>query len=108
MRVLKLHLASLAAVRQAAETVKSWTEVPHIDVVVNNVGSMGTPFMLTADGFESQFGTNHLGHFLFTNLIMGKILASKPPRVLNITSDSHRLNLIRWGYYDFSVCLPSF
>lgn len=94
VRVLKLDLGSLAAVRQAADTVRSWADVPHIDAVLNNAGLMGTPFMLTRDGFESQFGTNHLGHFLFTNLIMDKILASPSPRVVNITSDGHRLNPI--------------
>lgn len=102
IRVLKLELVSLAAVREAAETVNSWNDVPHIDVLVNNAGLMGTSYMLTADGFESQFGTNHVGHFLFTNLIMEKLMASASPRVVNITSDGHRLNPIRWFNYNFS------
>jgi NAD(P)-dependent dehydrogenase (short-subunit alcohol dehydrogenase family) len=105
VRVLKLDLGSFLTVRQAAETVNSWADVPHIDLVVNNAGPIGTPFMLTQDGFQSQFGINHLGHFLLTNLIMGKILGSKSPRIVNITSDGHRLNPIRWGDYNFSVCL---
>ncbi|TKA69574.1 hypothetical protein B0A49_08682 [Cryomyces minteri] len=101
VRALTLDLNSLAAVRQSAETVNSWDDVPHIDVVVNSAGLMASPYMLTVDGFESQFGVNHLGHFLFTNLIMPKILASKAPRVVNITSDGHRLNPMRWSDYNF-------
>jgi NAD(P)-dependent dehydrogenase (short-subunit alcohol dehydrogenase family) len=53
---------------------------------VNNAGIMAVPYRLTEDGFESQFRTNHLGHFLFTNLIMDKILASKAPRTVQISS----------------------
>lgn len=106
VRVLNLNLGSFAAIRQAAETVNSWTYVLYTDVVVNNAGLMGTPFMLTVDGFENQFGINHLGHFLFTNLIMGKILASKSPRVVNITSDGHRLNPIHWADYNFMFASP--
>ncbi|KAI1412762.1 NAD(P)-binding protein [Hypoxylon sp. FL1857] len=100
-RALQLDLGSFAKVREAANTVNSWADVPIIDVVVNNAGLMGTDYFLTEDGFESQFGTNHLGHFLFTNLIINKILASKAPRVVNVTSDGHRLNPIRWFDYNF-------
>ncbi|KAM7201068.1 NAD(P)-binding domain protein [Rhypophila sp. PSN 637] len=102
-RLLELKLDSLTAVRKAAETVlNEWTDVPLIDVVVNNAGIMATPFRLTEDGYESQFATNHLGHFLFTNLIMPKILASKSPRVVNIASDAHRFSPIRWGDIHFN------
>lgn len=106
VRILKLDLSSFASVREAADAVNAWADVPHIDVLVNNAGLMATPYSLTKDGFESQFGTNHLGHFLFTNLIMDKILAAKSPRVVNITSDGHRLNPIRWADYNFSVSNP--
>ncbi|KAI1384514.1 NAD(P)-binding protein [Hypoxylon trugodes] len=100
-RLLQLDLGSFVRVREAADAVNSWDDVPKIDVVVNNAGLMATDYFLTTDGFESQFGTNHLGHFLFTNLIMKKILASKAPRIVNITSDGHRLNPIRWDDYNF-------
>ncbi|KAI0842702.1 NAD(P)-binding protein [Hypoxylon sp. FL0890] len=102
VRVLQLDLGSLAAVREAAETLNSWADVPHMDVLVNNAGIMAVDFALTPDGFESQFGTNHLGHFLFTNLVMDKILAAKAPRIVNVSSDGHRLNPIRWYDYNFS------
>ena len=102
-RALTLDLNSLAAVKQSAEIVNSWTDVPHIDVLVNSAGRMAAPYTLTADGFESQFGVNHLSHFLFTNLIMPKILASKAPRVVAGTSAGHRLNPMRWSDYGFDV-----
>jgi NAD(P)-dependent dehydrogenase (short-subunit alcohol dehydrogenase family) len=106
VRTLQLDLSSFAAVREAAATVNSWKDVPHIDVLVNNAGLMATDFKLTDDGYELQFASNHLGHFLFTNLIISKLLASKAPRVVNVSSDGHRLNPIRWADYNFRVCFP--
>lgn len=85
--------------------MNSEVDVPHIDILVNNADLIATPYSLTKDGFESQFGTNRVEHFLFTNLIIDKILALKSPRVVNITSDGHRLNPIRWLDYDFSLSL---
>ncbi|KAI0157183.1 short-chain dehydrogenase/ reductase [Hypoxylon sp. FL1284] len=95
-KTLNIDLASLDSVRTAASEVLTWSDVPHIDVLVNNAAIMAVPYKKTVDGFESQFGTNHLGHFLFTNLIMGKILASKTPRIVSVSSNGHRLNPIRW------------
>ncbi|KAJ6780783.1 hypothetical protein PWT90_05687 [Aphanocladium album] len=100
-RSLALSLDSLAAAREAAETVLSWEDVPVIDVLVNNAGIMAVEYKLSPDGFESQLATNHLGHFLFTNLIMDKILASSAPRIVNVSSDGHRLAPIRCGDYNF-------
>lgn len=102
-RLLELDLCSLASVRKSAEIVNSWVDVDCIDVLVNNAGIMATPYKLSPEGFESQFATNHLGHFLFTNLIMDKILTAKAPRVVMVSSDGHRLNPIRWGHYNFGV-----
>lgn len=102
VKSLALDLGSFANVRHAAQTVNSWSDVPHIDVLVNNAGIMAVPYSLTEDGFENHFQTNHLGHFLFTNLIMGKILASKAPRIVNISSMGHRQGIIRWADYNFS------
>ncbi|PNP59023.1 hypothetical protein THARTR1_01271 [Trichoderma harzianum] len=101
IRTLQIDLASLAAVREAAATVNSWKDVSHIDVVVNNAGIMAVPYATTVDGFELQLANNHLGPFLFTNLIMDKILASKTPRVVNISSTGHRLHPIRFFDYNF-------
>lgn len=102
VKPLVLNLASLKDVRRAAEQVNTWTDVPHIDVLVANAGIMAVPYQRTEDGFESQFQTNHLGHFLFTNLIMEKILASKAPRIIVVSSNVHRVGNIRWTDYNFN------
>ncbi|KAM0190114.1 hypothetical protein ACHAPI_009626 [Fusarium lateritium] len=99
---LALDLSSLAQGRKAAELVNSWAEIPHIDVLVNNAAIMAVPYHLTEDGFESQLQTNHLGHFLFTNLIMDKILAAQAPRIVFISSMGHRQGHFRWADYNFS------
>ncbi|KAL6913634.1 hypothetical protein ACHAPO_003375 [Fusarium lateritium] len=101
-KLVTLDLSSLASVRSAADQVNGWSDVPKIDVLVNNAGIMATDFGLTEDGFESQFASNHLGHFLFTNLIINKILASEAPRVVSVSSNGHRLGPIRWGDPNFS------
>ncbi|OBS21558.1 hypothetical protein FPOA_07894 [Fusarium poae] len=101
-KLVTLDLSSLSSVRSAAEKVNGWSNVPNIDVLVNNAGIMATDFGLTEDGFESQFASNHLGHFLLTNLIMNKILASEAPRVVSVSSNGHRLGPIRWGDPNFS------
>lgn len=103
VKSLELALDSLAAVRKAAETLLSWNDVPVIDVLVNNAGIMAVEYKLSPDGFESQFATNHLGHFLFTNLILSKIMVSSSPRIVNVSSDGHRLGHIRWDDYNFDV-----
>lgn len=102
-RILQLDLGSFENVRQAADEVNSWDDVPVIDVLVNNAGIMAPEYKVTDDGFESQLATNHLGPFLFTNLIMKKILASKSSRVVMVSSDGHRLNPFRFDDYNFDV-----
>ncbi|KAK1750433.1 short-chain dehydrogenase TIC 32 [Echria macrotheca] len=101
VRTLELDLGSLEKVRRATDDVNSWADVPVIDVVVNNAGIMAVPFELSPEGVESQFATNHLGHFLFVNLIMAKILAARAPRVVIVASDAHRLQSIRFGGVNF-------
>jgi NAD(P)-dependent dehydrogenase (short-subunit alcohol dehydrogenase family) len=98
-RVLVLDLASQKQVRQAAEEVLAYPE--DIDVVMNSAGTMAGPYRTTEDGLEAQFGSNHIGHFLFTNLIMSKILASKNPRIINVSSDGHRLGPMRFNDWNF-------
>ncbi|KND87675.1 Retinol dehydrogenase 14, partial [Tolypocladium ophioglossoides CBS 100239] len=100
-RTLTLDLASLKAVRAAAEEVLAWDDVPAIDVLVTNAGVMATPYALTEDGVESQFAANHLAHFLFMNLIMRKLLAAGAPRVVSVSSDGHRLSGMRWDDLNF-------
>jgi NAD(P)-dependent dehydrogenase (short-subunit alcohol dehydrogenase family) len=61
-----------------------------IDLLINNAGVMFTPRSTTKDGFELQFGTNHLGHFAFTGLLLDRVLAAKGSRVVTVSSQGHR------------------
>lgn len=100
-RILNLDLSSLAKVREAAAVVNSYSE--SIDVLVNNAAIMAVPYATTPDGFESQFGINHLGPWLFTNLIIDKVLSSSQPRIVFVSSDGHRRSPIRHkdpGFYN--------
>ena len=83
----KLDLASLASVRQFSEEILQ--EEEHINVLINNAGVMIPPYMLTEDGFELQFGVNHLGHFLLTNLLLDRIKQSTPSRIINVSALAH-------------------
>ncbi|KAI4691582.1 hypothetical protein J4E81_007108 [Alternaria sp. BMP 2799] len=100
VRILTLDLASQKQVREAANEVLAYPE-SHIDVVVNSAGIMKGPYRTTADGIENQFGCNHVGHFLFTNLIMPKLLDAKAPRIVNISSDGHRFSGVRFDDPNF-------
>ncbi|KAF1946613.1 NAD(P)-binding protein [Clathrospora elynae] len=99
-RVLVLNLASQKQVREAAAEVLAYKE-DHIDVLMNSAGAMGGPYTTTEDGIENKFGSNHIAHFLFTNLIMPKMLAAKAPRIVNVASDGHRLSGIRFEDVNF-------
>ncbi|MBI4347771.1 MAG: SDR family oxidoreductase [Elusimicrobia bacterium] len=63
---------------------------PRIDVLINNAGAMYQKRELTADGLERTFATNHLAYFLLTNLLLSRLRASAPARVINVSSDAHR------------------
>lgn len=99
-RVLVLDLSSQTQIREAAKEVLAYAEL-HIDVLVNSAGVMAGPYRTTSEGIELQFGSNHIGHFLFTNLIMPKILASKSPRIVNVSSDGHRFGGVRFDDVNF-------
>ena len=95
VRPLVLDLSSQASVRRAAAEVLSWEDVPKIDVVINNAGIMNLPERtLSEDDLEMHLATNHIGHFLLTNLLMPKIVAAaqvkdaKPGdvRIVNVSS----------------------
>jgi NAD(P)-dependent dehydrogenase (short-subunit alcohol dehydrogenase family) len=85
---LRLDLASLASVRTAAAQLRA--SHPRLDLLVNNAGVMRPPYMRTEDGFELQFGTNHLGHFALTGLLLDRLLAVPGSRVVTVTSPAHR------------------
>jgi len=89
-----LDLASLASVRSFASYIGERDR--RIDLLINNAGVMACPLGRTAEGFELQLGTNHLGHFLLTNLLTGTVTAGSAPRIVNLTSRGHVRSGIHW------------
>ncbi len=89
---LPLDLASLASVRDFAKAFLDRHDALH--ALVNNAGVMAIPRRDTADGFEMQIGTNHLGHFALTGLLLGRLLATEGARVVNVSSTAHRMGRI--------------
>ena len=87
--VSELDLTSLDSVRSAADELKSRYE--RIDLLINNAGVMWTPKSTTKDGFELQFGTNHLGHFALTGLLLDRMLPVEGSRVVTVSSIGHRI-----------------
>ncbi len=107
-----LDLADLSSVRAFAESFAA--PGSSLDLLINNAGVMAAPRRLTKDGFESQFGTNHLGHFALTGQLLPALLKAPAPRVVTVSSTMHRggkLNFddlqgerkySRWGAYSQS------
>lgn len=89
---VRLDLASLASVREAAAELHQ--RLPGIDLLINNAGLMVPPYGLTEDGFESQIGTNHLGHFALTGLLIGRLRHVPGSRVVTVSSNGHRMGRI--------------
>lgn len=93
-----VDLADLDSVRAAAASLSE--RFPTIDLLIDNAGVMACPLGRTADGFETQFGTNHLGHFLLTTLLRDPLVAAAAQhgsaRVVVLSSSGHRLGGIRW------------
>ncbi|WP_020385832.1 oxidoreductase [Kribbella catacumbae] len=84
--ILELDLADLTSVKTAAEQFKH----DRLDLLVNNAGVMATPYRQTADGFELQVGTNHLGHFAITARLLPLLLKAESPRVVTVSSFMHK------------------
>lgn len=93
VETLALDLASLSSVRAAAAELRG--RLPRIDVLVNNAGVMAIPRRTTADGFEMQFGTNHLGHFAWTGLLLDLVEPAKG-RVVTVSSMVHHRGKMAW------------
>jgi NAD(P)-dependent dehydrogenase (short-subunit alcohol dehydrogenase family) len=104
-----LDLADLSSVHAFAESFVAPGR--QLDLLINNAGIMAAPRRLTKDGFESQFGTNHLGHFALTGRLLGALLKAQAPRVVTVSSLLHRRGTMnfddlqgerrysRWGAY---------
>ncbi|KAI9730263.1 MAG: hypothetical protein M1834_006027 [Cirrosporium novae-zelandiae] len=102
VKALELDLSSLTSVRKAAEKVLQMT--PVVDVLINNAAVMMTPeYRTTGEGIEWHFGLNHIGHFLFTNLIMPAMLkAPNGACVVNISSAGHRATGVNFDDVNFN------
>ena len=85
----QLDLASLASVRRFCEHVLE--EESHIDILINNAGIMACPYQRTEDGFEMQFGVNHLGHFLLTNLLLDRLKEAPAARIVNVSALAYKI-----------------
>ncbi len=93
LELLHLDLADLVSVRRAADEVLAGHA--RLDIVVNNAGVMGTPYRQTADGFELQMATNHLGHFALTGLLLDRVVTTERSRIVTVSSHMHRLGRLR-------------
>ncbi len=94
LNVMQLDLADLASVQAfAAAFSKKYRK---LDLLINNAGLMAIPKRMTADGFEMQFGVNHLGHFALTGLLYGMLKKTSGSRVVNVSSAAHNLGEIRF------------
>ncbi len=91
---LRLDLGDLAQIADAAAEARQ--RFPVVDVLVNNAGVMIPPRTTTADGFELQLGTNHLGHFAWTAQVLASVLAAEAGRVVTVSSIAHRSGRMRW------------
>jgi NAD(P)-dependent dehydrogenase (short-subunit alcohol dehydrogenase family) len=89
LRIVPLDLGSLESVRKAADQILAAHET--VDLLVNNAGVMGIPEGKTADGFEIQFGVDHLGHFALTAHLLPALLRAPASRVVTVTSFAHHL-----------------
>jgi len=94
VEVMELDLSSLASIRNFADALHKSQR--NLDALVNNAGVMALPYRKTVDGFEMQFGTNHLGHFALTGLLLDALLAADGARVVNVSSGAHRMGRIRF------------
>lgn len=89
LELVELDLGSLASTRTAGEKILA--DHGTIDLLVNNAGVMGIPERKTVDGFEMQFGVDHLGHFALTALLLPALLRADAPRVVTVTSTAHHM-----------------
>ncbi|MFJ4970776.1 oxidoreductase [Streptomyces sp. NPDC088755] len=92
-RLVRLDLADLASVAEAADTIAQEVD-GRLDLLVNNAGVMALPLLRTADGFEMQFGTNHLGHFALTLRLLPVLGVAGPARVVTLSSLGHRIGRV--------------
>jgi NAD(P)-dependent dehydrogenase (short-subunit alcohol dehydrogenase family) len=88
IKIMELDLANLGSIHNFVKEFKE--NYSRLDLLINNAGVMMPPYSKTEDGFELQFGTNHLGHFALTGLLFDSIKKTPDSRIVNVSSDSHR------------------
>lgn len=94
VQVVALDLASLQSVRQCAESLRQ--QLPHLDILINNAGVMVPPYSLTQEGFELQFGTNHLGHFALTGHLISLLRTTRNARIVTVSSVAHHFGAMKF------------
>ncbi len=94
-------LGDLATVRTGADALLARHD--RIDLLINNAGVMFTPEGQTVDGFETQFGTNHLGHFVLTNRLLPAVKTAAPSRIVNLSSAGHFTSDVIWDDPNFAT-----
>jgi NAD(P)-dependent dehydrogenase (short-subunit alcohol dehydrogenase family) len=100
VRVMQLDLSELASIKKFAEDFQR--NYDGLSILINNAGIMIPPFRMTKDGFESQFGSNHLGHFALTGLLLPRLLATPGSRVVTLSSIAARSGKIDFSNLDGS------
>lgn len=88
INIMELNLMSLSSIRNFSDSFKQ--KYSRLDILINNAGIMTCPYALTEDGFESQMGTNHLGHFALTGLLFDLIVSTPNSRIVNVSSLAHK------------------
>ncbi|HEX6240383.1 MAG TPA: oxidoreductase [Polyangiales bacterium] len=100
LQLVELDLASLESVRRCVAQLSQTQQ--RLDILLNNAGIMAIPYTKTVDGFEAQFGTNHLGHFALTGLLFPLLLAAPAARVVNVSSMAHQIGQMRFSDLSWS------
>ncbi len=93
--VMELDVARLESVRHFADGFTK--DYSRLDLLINNAGVMVPPYSKTADGFELQFGTNHLGHFALTGLLIDLLVKTPGSRIVNVSSNAHKIGKLNFG-----------
>ena len=94
IRVMLLDLSNLESIHKFAENFKK--KFNKLDLLINNAGVMNPPYTKTKDGFELQFGTNHLGHFALTGLLIDLIKKTLSSRIVNVSSTAHKIGKLNF------------
>ena len=92
LEIVELDLGSFESTKAAAEKIA--VDHPKVDILINNAGLMAMPEQRTVDGYEMQFGVNHLGHWIFTAGLLGPIVAADSARVVTVTSTAHHMGKV--------------